>query len=313
MTTPTGDKTERRRRHRTSRVPPVEVKLRPLDGSNTGFLPALLIDSADDGIGVQSRVPINVGAQVLIQPSPEMTEAVGPAAPRGKVVWCRRTNSGLFRIGVAFAAKESQRPQQGGEEAPATADTPPDYYEILQVHPKATAEMVNRAYRLLAQIYHPDNPSTGDSEKFRQLSAAFKTLSDDSLRAAYDVARNASVQAIWSVFKGAAPKTGMAAERRKRHGILAALFQKRAAEPHAPSMSIFELEDVLGVSREQIEFTLWYLRERTMVTRSDNNRFQITAAGVDGLEAMEREEGPDSRYFHDRDLIMLPAPAADRS
>lgn len=311
MATSSGSTSERRRQKRTSRLPPVEVRLRPLDGSNTGFLQTLLIDTADDGIGVQSRVPFTVGALVLIEPSQEMTEAVGPVAPRGKIAWCRRTNSGLFRIGVAFAAKESPRQQQAGEEAAGASDTPPDYYEILQVHPKATSEMVNRAYRLLAHVYHPDNPATGDDEKFRQLTAAFKTLSDESQRAAYDVARNASVQTIWSVFKGSVPQTGMAAERRKRHGILAALFQKRAAEPHAPSMSIFELEDVLGVSREQIEFTLWYLRERTLVTRSDNNRFQITAAGVDGLEALEREERPDARYFHDRDLVMLPAPVAN--
>lgn len=293
-------------------MPPVEVKLRPLDGSNAGLLSALLIDTAVDGIGVQSRVPFSIGTQVFIEPSQEMAEAVGPVAPRGQVAWCRRTNSGLFRIGVAFSGKESRRQQQGSEAASNAADAPPDFYEILQVHPKATVEMVNRAYRLLAHVYHPDNSSTGDNEKFRQLTAAFKTLSDESLRAAYDVARNAGVQTIWNVFKGAAPRTGMAAERRKRHGILAALFQKRAAEPHAPSMSIFELEDVLGVSREQIEFTLWYLRERTLVNRSDNNRFQITATGVDGLEAMEREQDPDSRYFHDRDLIMLPAPRQDK-
>jgi hypothetical protein len=72
-------------------------------------------------------------------------------------------------------------------------------------------------------------------------------------------------------------------------------------------MSIFELEDVLSVNREQVEFTLWYLRERTFVIRSDDNRFQITAPGVDALEAMEQESDPGARYFHDRELPLLPA------
>ena len=310
MAMPTGSTPERRRRSRNQRVPPVEVKLRPLDGSGGGWASAVLVDTADAGIGVQSRFPMAVGTQVLIEPSQEMLTAVGPIPPRGRVAWCRRTNSGLCRFGVAFAL-----PQAAAEEEPPRPDAAPaqdlqvDYYELLQVHPKANADMVNRAYRLLAQIYHPDNTETGDVERFRQLTAAYRTLSDESLRAAYDIAHNAATQSIWNVFKGSAPRTGMAAERRKRHGILAALFQKRAAEPAAPSMSIFELEDVLSVSREQIEFTLWYLRERTMVTRSDNNRFQITAQGVDELERMERDGGPDSGYFANRELALLPAPA----
>ncbi len=306
---PTGNTPERRRRSRNQRVPPVEVKLRPLDGSGAGWSSAVLIDTADAGIGVQSKFPLALGTPVLIEPSQEMVTAVGPTPPRGRIAWCRRTNSGLYRFGVAFAGPlAAEEEQLRAEEAPPR-DLQVDYYELLQVHPKANADMVNRAYRLLAQVYHPDNAATGDVEKFRQLTIAYKTLSDESLRASYDIAHNAAIQSMWSVFKGSAPRTGMAAERRKRHGILAALFQKRAAEPAAPSMSIFELEDVLSVSREQLEFTLWYLRERTLVTRSDNNRFQITAEGVDDLERMERDAGPDSSYFSNRELALLPAPA----
>ncbi len=310
---PTGDTPERRRRNRNQRVSPAEVKFRPLDGSSTGWLSAVLVDTADAGLGAQSRVPLTVGTQVFIEPSQEMIDAVGSTPSRGRVAWCRRTNSGLFRFGICYSVKEAPQQPQAESAAAATPEQAPDYYELLQVHPKATADMVNRAYRLIAAIYHPDNTATGDGEKFRQLTAAYKTLSDESARAAYDLARNAGIQTIWSVFKGSAPTTGMAAERRKRQGILAALFQKRAADPHTPSMSIFDLEDVLSVNREQIEFTLWYLRERSYVVRSDNNRFQITAEGVDGLEAMEKEAAPDARYFHDRDLMMLPAPGPSKS
>ncbi len=305
---PTGNTPERRRRNREQRVPPVEVKLRPLDGSGAGWSSAVLVDTADAGIGVQSKFPLSVGTPVQIEPSEEMVTAIGPTPPRGRVAWCRRTNSGLFRFGVAFALPQAAGEEQGRAEPMPSQDPQADYYELLQVHPKATSDMVNRAYRLLAQVYHPDNTATGDVEKFRQLTAAHRTLSDESLRAAYDIAHNAAIQSMWSVFKSSAPRTGMAAERRKRHGILAALFQKRAAEMASPSMSIFELEDVLSVSREQIEFTLWYLRERTLVIRSDNNRFQITVQGVDELERMERETGPDSSYFSNRELALLPAP-----
>jgi len=299
---------ERRQKNRTHRIPPVEVRLRPLDESGSGWLSAVVVDSAETGLGVQSRVRLDIGTHLLIEPSQEMIDAIGKTPSRGRVAWCRRTNSGLYRFGISYPGEEDgkQGPPPAGQAA--AQQTGVDYYELLQVHPKATVDMVNRAYRILAQVYHPDNAATGDAEKFRQLTLAHRTLADETARAAYDVARNANVQSLWSVFKHSAPQTGLAAERRKRHGILAALFQKRAAEPHSPSMSIFDLEDVLSVNREQVEFTLWYLRERTLVIRSDNNRFQITAEGVDALENLEREAGEKSRYFHDRDLAMLPAP-----
>lgn len=303
---PAGDTTERRRKSRNSRVPPVEVKLRPLDGSGGGWISAVLVDTADAGIGVQGRYLIQVGTRVLLDPSDEMKSAIGPLPPRGRVAWSRRTNSGLYRFGVAFELPGATA-DDPGVQAATINDGSVDYYELLQVHPRANAEMINRAYRLLAQIYHPDNQSTGDEEKFRQLVAAYKILNDETARAAYDLARNASLKSVWSVFKNSAPVTGMAGERRKRQGILAALFQKRAAEPRMPTMTIFELEDVLSVNREQVEFTMWYLRERALVMRSDDNRFQITAPGVDELEKMEREAEPGSRYFHDREVPLLPA------
>ena len=67
-------------------------------------------------------------------------------------------------------------------------------------------------------------------------------------------------------------------------------------------MTIFDLEDCLGVAREHLEFTLWYLKERSFVARSDNNRFQITVAGVDEHERLEAAS-PATDYPR------LPAPA----
>ncbi|MBE0656564.1 MAG: J domain-containing protein [Bryobacteraceae bacterium] len=307
MAMPADQTPERRRKSRNSRVPPVEVKLRPLDGSGGGWLSTVLVDTAEAGIGIQGRYPVQVGIRVLLDASEEMKSALGPLPPHGRVAWSRRTNSGLYRFGVAFELPGAT-PEDPGVQAAILGDGSVDYYELLQVHPKANGDMINRAYRLLAQIYHPDNQSTGDESKFRQLVAAYKILSDEAARAAYDLARNTSLKSIWSVFKNSPPVTGLAGERRKRQGILAALFQKRAADPHTPTLTVFELEDVLSVNREQVEFTLWYLRERTFVIRSDDNRFQITAQGVDALEKMELESDPGSRYFEDRELPLLPAP-----
>ena len=51
-------------------------------------------------------------------------------------------------------------------------------------------------------------------------------------------------------------------------------------------MSIVEIEDLLGVPREHLDFSFWYLREQALVIRTDSGRFCITVQGVDRAEAM---------------------------
>jgi curved DNA-binding protein len=64
----------------------------------------------------------------------------------------------------------------------------PDYYEFLQISPNAEAETIHRVYRFLAARLHPDNPETGDAEKFFLLKQAYDVLSKPALRAEYDAA-----------------------------------------------------------------------------------------------------------------------------
>ena len=52
-------------------------------------------------------------------------------------------------------------------------------------------------------------------------------------------------------------------------------------------MSIHELEDLLACPREHLEFSLWYLKEKNWITRTDNGRYTITAHGVEQAEAAE--------------------------
>lgn len=64
-----------------------------------------------------------------------------------------------------------------------------DYYEILQVHPRASAEMVKKAYRTLMGEMggHPD--LGGDEERAKAINEAYAVLGDPDLRRAYDQAR----------------------------------------------------------------------------------------------------------------------------
>lgn len=62
-----------------------------------------------------------------------------------------------------------------------------NFYEILQVPRDADATIIRYAYRFLAAMYHPENNETGDAEKFRIVTEAWRTLSDADKRAAYDM------------------------------------------------------------------------------------------------------------------------------
>ncbi|MEW6566626.1 MAG: J domain-containing protein [Chloroflexota bacterium] len=63
-----------------------------------------------------------------------------------------------------------------------------DYYKILGVDRKATADDIRRAYRKLAVKYHPDkNPGDkGAEDRFKEINEAYEVLSDSAKRARYD-------------------------------------------------------------------------------------------------------------------------------
>ncbi len=61
-----------------------------------------------------------------------------------------------------------------------------DYYEILGVSKDASQEEIKKAFRKLAQKYHPDKPG-GDEKKFKEISEAYSVLSDEKKRKQYDM------------------------------------------------------------------------------------------------------------------------------
>jgi molecular chaperone DnaJ len=60
-----------------------------------------------------------------------------------------------------------------------------NYYEVLGIDKKATKDDIKKAFRKLAQKYHPDK-AQGDESKFKEITEAYSILTDDKKRREYD-------------------------------------------------------------------------------------------------------------------------------
>lgn len=65
-----------------------------------------------------------------------------------------------------------------------------NYYDILEVSPKASKEIIEKAYKVLAKRYHPDLQQQDNKkeaeEKMKLINEAYEVLSDDEKRKEYD-------------------------------------------------------------------------------------------------------------------------------
>jgi hypothetical protein len=72
-----------------------------------------------------------------------------------------------------------------------------DYYAILEVSPTASQTEIKRAFRKLAQAFHPDrNPSPGAEAVFKELNEAYQVLGVPEARQAYDERRLLPVRPV---------------------------------------------------------------------------------------------------------------------
>jgi molecular chaperone DnaJ len=75
-----------------------------------------------------------------------------------------------------------------------------DYYGVLGLDRSAAAKDIKKAFRALAQQYHPDN-NPGDPQaesRFKDVNQAYEVLSDPKTRAEYDQARDAFARGAYA-------------------------------------------------------------------------------------------------------------------
>ncbi len=229
------------------------------------------IDLSASGIRVRSSHPIPAGTLLFIQCQG------GTLAGYCIVRHCTPYRSG-YGIGLEF-----------NEETKATVSMPAqeeiNYYEFLQISPNADIQAIHRIYRLLAARFHPDNPETGDVEKFVILQAAYDVLSDPQRRAEYDAALQGRKDGTLPIFELHDFVEGIEGEANRRLGILSLLYNKRRTSPYNPGISLLDLETRMGIPREYLDFTLWYLKSKEYITVADSSDFALTARGVDFVES----------------------------
>jgi curved DNA-binding protein CbpA len=158
-----------------------------------------------------------------------------------------------------------------------------DHYEVLQLSPNATAETVERVYRMLAKRYHPDNQDTGDAAQFSAVHTAYELLSNPVSRASYDTKYEENRAMTWKIFKQEGAEDAISNDQRLFRGILSLLYIARRRDPDHGGLGPVTLEKMLGCPLQHLDFPIWYLRQRGYIERLDSGYLAITVDGVDKL------------------------------
>jgi curved DNA-binding protein CbpA len=122
----------------------------------------------------------------------------------------------------------------------------PDFYEVLQVSPRAEPDVIRAAYRVLARKHHPDHG--GDRSRMVAINDAWDVLGDPVRRAEYDASRaSAGVRGSWS------PQRGPEADSRPATTNTAAVDPNHAGPPPGnPSGTVLDFGRFSGWSLGEI-------------------------------------------------------------
>jgi len=162
-----------------------------------------------------------------------------------------------------------------------------DYYKIMGVKPDVTADDLGRRFHRLAKRYHPDNPQTGNRERFDLLVEAHNLLKDPAKRSQYDVLYHQIVgtpQSYAGDGNGSGGDTvGQDVDTQTK--LLSVFYNRRRHSIRDPGVPEMELERIFNCKIEALEFHLWYLKAKRWIERLENGMFSITVEGIDHVNS----------------------------
>lgn len=160
-----------------------------------------------------------------------------------------------------------------------------DHYIVLGIDPKADNSTLHQAYQRLANKYHPAKGATPDKEKFESVTLAYEVLADPAARKIFDELRVSADKDKPPEFSGEEFFETIAGEARRRLAILCLLYDRRRERPATGGLSLRHMEQMMQISQEQIQLSVWYLKQRGLVILDDKSNLLITVEGMDYLEA----------------------------
>lgn len=158
-------------------------------------------------------------------------------------------------------------------------------YVVFGIERTANNDAIHKRYQELVRQFHPQKGETPDAEQFKAVNDAYEVLTDPYGRKTLDDMldgpqqdKSAPVFLAEEFFESLPHQIG------RRNTILAVLYDRRRQKPNRPGVSFRNLELMLGWTPDELELTLWYLKQRELVTADDKSNLLVTANGMDYME-----------------------------
>lgn len=155
-----------------------------------------------------------------------------------------------------------------------------DHYKILSVDPKATPDIIQLAYNALFALYNEDR----DSQKLDEINLALEVLLEPNSRKIFDSVRGGDDERDIS-FSGMDFFNSLQDELNCRMTMLCILYDVRRQNPRVPLITMRQFEQIADMTEVQIQLSLWYVKTLGFVMVDDKSKLQITASGMDYLQA----------------------------
>ena len=242
----------------------VQLTLHEFDGNRV--IIAQILSISYSGMGVNCNQPICPGTK-LAYGHPTRENKIVTA----RIAWCKPNETHGFEHGISNESFDDT--------------TKVDHYTVLQVSTTAEPGTIDSAYDFLSRRYHPSSPATANPLIYNRLVEAYQVLSDPLKRTAYESERSLNKNGA-AVAKGERNRVTIT---KIRNEMLELLYWRRVESPYKPVITIHEFETILKLPKDQMEFNLWFLRDKGLIARNDNACFVITAEGVAAAEKLASE------------------------